>query len=175
MLSIVSTYECLLSPPKNLRLQRFFLSVTSFICKYVESLICLWNWETTQQYFFFFISRVIISLYLPNAMRSFSWDVFSVPNFLSQNPLLFFRFLPTFHWFLLETHQRQIFFRRLRFSKVARFFFVFVTKSSVYLSSFYSSTLLSMSSSFLLTSSTLSLWFLSFLPLKYKFSCPSNQ
>ena len=125
--------------------------------------------------YIFFISCVIISLYLSNAMRSFSWDVFSVPNFLSQNPLLLFRFLPTFHWFLLETHQRQIYFRRLRFSKVARFFFVFMTKSSVYLSSFYSSTLLSMSSSFLLTSSTLSLWFLSFLPLKYKFSCPSNQ
>ena len=53
---------------------------------------------------------------------------------------------------------KQKLFRRLYSSKSASFFLVFVTRSSVISSSLFSSTLLSMPSSFLLTSSTLSLW-----------------
>ena len=61
---------------------------------------------------------------------------------------------------------RRRLFRRLRPSKSASFFFVFMTKSSVISSSLISSTLLSMSSSFLLTSSAFSLWYWT-LSLKY--------
>ena len=105
-------------------------------------------------------------------------------TFLSQNLLLYFHFLPMFHWFLLETHQNVDCFGDYS-PQSAGSFFVFMSKSSVISSSLISSTLLSMSSSFLLIQqhchccighfpSHLSIlfYFLSFHSLKYLFSCP---
>ena len=104
-------------------------------------------------------------------------------TFLSQKLLWCFHFALMFHWFLLESHQNEG-----CCDNCGLLLYVFVTKSSVILSSLTSSTLLSVSCSFLLTCqhchcgigyfpSNMSIlsWFLSFLPLKYQFSCAVYQ
>ena len=68
LLSLASPYECFLSPLENPRLQRCFPSIASFLCKYVEFLICIY-------------------LYLLKSFTTIILFVFLVPSFLCNFPV----------------------------------------------------------------------------------------
>ena len=146
LLSVIIPYECWLSPPKNSRLQWFSLSIVSFLSRILDLHLKLIN----------FTMIVLFLLFVPSFLRIFPVLCALSTELFSSSPK--FSFTKSVMMLSLSSHisfSKQRLFWRLRSSKLASFFFVFVFVCA----SFTSATLLSMSSSFLLTLSTFSLWY----------------